>query len=71
MLLFFHDNDRPAKRLAASRSFEQLWTSKPSLGSTPASVPIRRAQNALCCAVMRLLQHVDISCYHLGKCLSR
>lgn len=70
MLLFIHDNDRPAKQLAASRSFEQLLTSKPSLGSTPAPVLIRRAQNVLCCAVMRLLQRVDISCYHLGKCLS-
>lgn len=70
MLLFLHDNDHPAKRLAASRSFEQLLTSKPSLGSTPAPVPIRCGQNALCCAIMQLLQHVDISCYHLGKCLS-
>lgn len=45
MLLFFHDNDRPAKRLAASRSFEHPLTSKPPLGAAPAvPVPIHRTQ---------------------------
>lgn len=49
MLLFFHDdNDCPAKRLAASRSFEHPLTSKPPPGAAPAApVPIHRAHEAL------------------------
>lgn len=47
MLCFFYDNDRRAKQLAASRSFEQLLTSKLSLGFTPALAPTRHAQKGL------------------------
>lgn len=67
MLLFFHDNDCPAKRLAASRSFEHPLTSKPPLGAAPtAAVPIRRTHKALWCNIMQFLQRVDIPCYRPG-----
>lgn len=67
MLLFFHDNDCPAKRLAASRSFEHPLTSEPPLGAVPAApVPIHRTHKALWHDIMRLLQRVDIPCYRSG-----
>lgn len=47
MLSFFYDNGRPAKQLAASRSFEQPLTSKLSPGFTPAPVPTRYTRKGL------------------------
>ncbi|TNN88404.1 hypothetical protein EYF80_001186 [Liparis tanakae] len=47
MLCFFYDNGRAAKKLAASRSFEQLLTLKLSLGSTPELVPPRHTHKGL------------------------
>jgi len=47
MLCFFYDNGRAAKKLAASRSFEQRLTLKLSLGFTPELVPPRHTHKGL------------------------
>lgn len=70
MLCFFYDNGRPAKQLAASRSFEQLLTSKLSLAFTPTLVPARHARSGRGLVASSFNAGVDVLIRLVIKCLN-